>query len=319
MRVVFMGTPQYVMPVLDALVSMKLDVEAVYTQPDKPAGRGRPSQPPPAKLYAQELGSRVVQPSSLKSTEAQTDLGSVGPDLIVVAAYGKILPAEVLKIPKYGCLNVHPSLLPQYRGPSPVVTAVLNGDAYTGTTIMLLDEGMDSGMILSGRDVSIGAGASTAESLTPLLFQVGAELLKETIPGWVNGDIEPKPQDHSKATYTKKLERVDGQVDWEISAQNLERRLRAFTPWPGLFTHWQGRILKLIAVTPIEAGHGGATGPRDPVGLVVPLDENDSCVGIVTGRGVLALNIVQIEGKRPVSSEEFARGYPAFVGSRIPS
>ena len=314
-----MGTPQCVIPVLDALVSMELDVAAVYTQPDKPAGRGRPSQPPPVKLYAQELGSRVVQPSSLKSAEAQTDLGSVGPDLIVVAAYGRILPAEVLKIPKYGCLNVHPSLLPKYRGPSPVVTALLNGDAYTGTTIMLLDEGMDSGPILSSRDVSIEAGASTTESLTPLLFQVGAELLKETIPGWVNGDIEPKPQDHSKATYTKKLERVDGQVDWEMSAQNLERRLRAFTPWPGLFTHWQGRILKLIAVTPIEAGHGDTTGPRDPVGVVVPLDENDSCVGIVTGRGVLALNTAQIEGKRPVSSEEFVRGYPAFVGSKIPS
>ena len=319
MRVVFMGTPQYVIPVLDVLVSMELDVAAVYTQPDKPAGRGRPSQPPPVKLYAQELGSRVLQPASLRSPEAQTYLGSVGPDLIVVAAYGKILPAEVLKIPKYGCLNVHPSLLPKYRGPSPVATALLNGDEYTGTTIMLVDESMDSGPILSSRDVSIEAGASTTESLTLLLFQVGAELLKETIPLWVNGEIEPKPQDHSKATYTKKLEKVDGQVDWDLPAHDLERRLRAFTPWPGLFTHWHGRTLKLISVTPVEAGHGGTGVPQVPVGLVVPLQENDSCVGVVTGGGVLALNIVQIEGKRPVSSEEFVRGYPAFVGSKLPS
>ena len=258
MRIVFMGTPAYVLPVLEALLSPDFQVAGVYTQPDRPAGRGRISEPPPVKSFALEHGIRVFQPVSLRRSGVQGELASLSPDVIVVAAYGKILPPEVLNIPPYGCVNVHPSLLPKYRGPSPVATAILEGEAHTGTTIMLLNEGMDTGPILACRQVPIESGVATTESLTPLLLDVGAALLVEVLPRWLNGEITLQPQDDSRATITKKLEKSDGEVKWELSAEEIERRLRAFTPWPGLFTHWQGKLLKILSATPLAEEVPGA-------------------------------------------------------------
>ncbi len=313
MRIVFMGTPAYVLPVLKALLSPDFRVAGVYTQPDRPTGRGRISEPPPVKSLALEHGISVFQPASLRRPEVQGELASLSPDVIVVAAYGKILPSEVLNIPPYGCLNIHPSLLPKYRGPSPVAKAILEGEAHTGTTIMLLDEGMDTGPILASRQVPIESGAATTESLTPLLLDVGADLLVEVLPRWLNGEITPQPQDDSRATITKKLEKSDGEVRWELSAEEIERRLRAFTPWPGLFTYWQGRLLKVLSARPLVEEI-----PGEP-GLVVPLNEPGSAVGMVTGKGILALESLQMEGRRAVSSEEFVRGYTNFSGSVLPS
>ncbi len=312
MRAVFMGTPHYGITVVEAILSLGYRVVGVYAQPDKPSGRGRVAVPPPTKTFALERGIPVFQPTSLRRPEAQGELSALAPDVAVVAAYGKLLPPEVLRIPRFGCVNVHPSLLPRYRGPSPVASAILDGEAGTGTTIMLLGEGMDSGPVLAGRSESIGAD-DTTESLTSRLFRIGAELLTEVLPLWVRGEVVPQPQDETLATVTKKLQKEDGEAQWELAAEDLERRLRAFTPWPGLFTRWNGKMLKIVSAAALPS----ADGPQP--GKVIPLTNGATSVGVVTGRGVLELQSLQLEGKRPVASEEFVRGYRDFMGSKLPS
>lgn len=313
MRAVFMGTPSCAVIPLSAMLTLGAQVVGVYTQPDRPSGRGQPSQASSVKSFALEHGLKVYQPTSLRSPDVQKELASLAPDVILVAAYGKLLPPEVLRIPPHGCVNLHPSLLPRYRGPSPVATAVLNGEAETGTTLFLMDEGMDTGPILSSKAVAIGAGATT-QSLTPLLFQLGADLLIEFLPMWLNGEIAPQSQDQDRATVTKKLDRVDGEADWGLTAEELERRLRAFTPWPNLYTFWEGRRVKLLAGLATD----NPSGERNS-GLVVPLGTSEAAVGVVTGAGILGLRQLQLEGRRSVSSQEFIRGYRDFVGARLPS
>ena len=320
MRSIFMGTPHYVIPVLEGLLSLGGQVVGVYLPPDKPRGRGQATVSSSVKSFAIEHGIEVFQPISLRQAYVQEELSSLRPDVIVVAAYGKLLPPEVLSIPQHGCVNIHPSLLPKYRGPSPVATAILEGEMRTGVTVMLMDEGMDTGPVLASRPVEIAVDATT-ESLTPLLFELGAGLLQETLPLWVSGEINPQPQDDSLSTVTKRLEKADGEIGWETPAEDLERRLRAFTPWPGLFTHWNGRSLKIISARALfYAESGGATilGGNRP-GEVVPLQQAGEAVGVVTGQGVLGIETLQLEGKRPASSEEFLRGYRDFMGSVLPS
>ena len=334
MRTVFMGTPAYAVPVLEALLAPGHQVAGVYTQADKLSGRGHVEEPPAVKRFALDHGLEVFQPASLRRAEVQQALASLCPEVIVVAAYGKILPPEILSIPPRGCVNVHPSLLPKYRGPSPVATAILEGEASTGASIMLMDEGMDTGPVLATRSVPIHPREDTTGSLTPCLFQLGAELLMEVLPVWLKGEIMPRPQDHSQATVTKKLEKRDGEASWELSAEELERRVMAFTPWPGLYTFWRGKMLKILSSAPtsyprvqgeplqgtsIPCAALDAADENKVPGLVVPMDEPDSPVGVVTGRGVLVLRSLQLEGKRAVSSEEFLRGYRDFLGSRLPS
>ena len=325
-----MGSPSYCVPVLKALLSLPCQLVGAYTQTGKPSGRGRRYEPSPVKGFALERGLEVFQPLSLRHPAAQRELASLRPDVIVVAAYGKLLPREVLEIPPHGCVNVHPSLLPKYRGPSPVATAILEGEVYTGTTLILLDEGMDTGPILSSRVLRIEAGIATSESLTPLLFQLGGELVKETLPLWVKGRVTPQPQDHSRASVTRKLEKSDGEARWELTAEELERRLRSCTPWPGLFTYWSGKLLKILSAVPTQLGDSirepslgaGASDmfaqTREP-GVVVSLKEPGVALGVVTGQGVLGLRTLQLEGRRPVSSEEFLRGYGQFPGSKLPN
>ena len=253
MRLVFMGTPAFVVPVLDALVSApEIQVAGVYAPPDRPGGRGRRAEMSPVKSYSLERGLPLFQPASLRPAESQEELAALAPDVVVVAAYGRLLPAPVLESPRHGCLNLHPSLLPRHRGPSPVATAILEGDAVTGTTLMLLDQGMDTGPIIAQRQYHL-SGEETAETLTAALFQLGTRLLLEKLVPWVGGRLTAEPQEDAKATITRKLERADGQAGWTLPAAALERRRRAFTPWPGLFTRWQGQG----AETP---GRGGITG-----------------------------------------------------------
>ena len=328
-----MGTPSYVEPVLEALLSLDSHVVGVYTQTDQPSGRGRTYKPPPVKSFADERGIGVFQPTSLRRAEVQRELASLSPDVIVVAAYGKLLPPEVLRIPPFGCLNIHPSLLPRYRGPSPVVMTILEEEAYAGTTIMLMDEGMDTGPVLTQRAMQINPDAVTTEDLTRTLFQFGADLVKEVLPLWLKGEVTPQPQDPSQTTVTKKLEKKDGEARWHLSAKELERRSRAFTPWPGLFTSWEGQLLKILSAVPLsdqnqERGSVGVEnlppsvleswGEPQP-GLAVGLDEPGVAVGVVTGSGILGLRSLQLEGRRPLSSEEFVRGHRRFPGSRLPS
>ena len=330
MRVIFMGSPSYAVPVLEGLLALNARIVGAFTQPDKPSGRGRTHQQGPVKSFAVQHGIEVFQPTSLRNSDVHRKIASLRPEVIVVAAYGKILPPEVLSIPAHGCVNVHPSLLPKYRGPSPVTSAILDGEALTGTTIMLMDEGMDTGPILQTKEVAIDPNAVTTDIITPLLFRVGAELLKEALPLWLQGKISPQPQDHNQATVTKKLEKSDGEAAWQEPAETLERRLRAFTPWPGLFTYWNGRLLKILSAVPLShdlsVGNYSnvANSPPGAVkefapGLVVIPTEPDINVGVVTGKGILGIKRLQLEGRRPVEAEEFLRGHTGFPGSTLPS
>ena len=335
MRSIFMGTPDYALPVLDVLLSIDPCVVAVYTQPDKPRGRGLVPEPSPVKRFALEKGLAVYQPVSLRRIQPQQELAALHPDVIIVAAYGKILPPEVLNTPPSGCVNVHPSLLPRHRGPSPVATAILEGEAVTGTTLILLDEGMDSGPIFASREASMSPRTEMTPDLTRALFQLGGELLGEVLPRWMKGEVSPETQDPNNATFTSKLERGDGEARWELSAQELDRRLRAFTPWPGLFTHWKGRMLKILSGTPLldTAGaslsrHGleayptsgeKSPGSEEEPGLVVPLREPGIAVGIVAGEGILGIDNLQLEGRRTATGDEFIRGHRDFLGSQLPS
>ena len=308
LRAVFMGTPSFAVPALDTLASNPaVNLVAVYTPPDRRRGRGRVMEPSPVKARAQELGTPVYQPSTLRNTDAIDTLSGLNPEIVVVVAYGRLLPAKVLDIPRFGCLNLHPSLLPRHRGPSPVPGAILCGDDTTGITLMLLDEGMDSGPIIAQHARSIGPG-DDAESLTTELFHDGAALLDETLPGWVSGDVKAWPQDDDLATFTSKMERSDGLADWGRSADFLWRQQRAYTPWPGLHTGWQGKELKLLEVAPLPNDHA------EP-GAVVRADGDRLAVG--TGEGLLEIRLLQLEGRRPAKASDFVRGYPDFVGDRL--
>ncbi|MBM3942601.1 MAG: methionyl-tRNA formyltransferase [SAR202 cluster bacterium] len=312
MRLVFMGTPSFVVPVLERLnTGPSLEIAGVYTPPDRPRGRGQSPEMPPVKARALELGLPMFQPPTLRSARAQAELGALQPDVIVVAAYGLLLPPAVLDTPAHGCLNLHPSLLPKYRGPSPVVTAILEGDSVTGATLMLLDEGMDTGPILAQREHPIGP-EDTAQTLTASLFALGADLLLENLPLWTSGQLTPRPQDSSQATITRKVEREDGLARWELSAGHLDRLRRAYTPWPGLYTMWQGKVLKLLDVAALpNVSAAGAPG------LVVTLDSKEWPLGVVTAQGILGLKTVQLEGRRPASTADFLRGYPQFAGAAL--
>ena len=301
-----MGTPDFAVPVLGRLMDAGHDVAAVYSQPDRPAGRGRKLVPTPTKRFAEERGIEVRQPKSQRSEAECAGLASLSPEAIVVAAYGLFLPPEALGIPPHGCLNIHPSLLPRYRGPSPVVSAILNGEEETGVTIMKLDEGMDSGPLLAQARLPI-AERETGPDLTRRLFDLGADLLVQNLPGWSSGSIQASPQVESQATFTTLVKKEDGEIDWTHDAERIARMVRAYQPWPGTFTHWDGKLLKILDAKWVD----GATSPGHVVGL------DGSGIGIGTGDGLLAVDKLQIQDKRPSDAQDFVRGYPAFVGSAL--
>jgi methionyl-tRNA formyltransferase len=310
LQVVFMGTPHFALPVIDALAaSDAVDVRGVFTPPDRRGGRGRHPVPPPVKLRALELGLAVYQPPTLRSRETQVLLSSLEPDIIVVAAYGRFLPTPVLDLPRRGCLNLHPSLLPRHRGPSPVVTTILEGDTATGVSLMLLDEGMDTGPVISHREFQMD-GSERAEGLTEELFRLGAELLMENLGAWARGELTASPQNDDGVTVTRKVEREDGQADWSLSARDLERRCRAYTPWPGLFSRWDGKLLKLLDVTAVPAQEDAGLVVGSVMQLAGPVP-----LGVVTADGILALNTVQLEGRNSATGDEFLRGHPGFAGA----
>lgn len=306
MRTVFMGTPQFAATILRALLQSSYQVLAVYTQPDKPAGRGRPVVFPPVKKLALEWQIPVVQPETLKSIEVVDKLVSFQPDLIVVAAYGAILPREVLSLPKFGCLNVHPSLLPRHRGPSPVAYTILCGDELAGITIMLMDAGMDTGPILAEEKAGISF-MDTTGSLSTKLADAGAQLLLETLPGWLNKELKPQVQDEAQATYSKLITSEDAEIDWHFSAVELWRRIRAYNPWPIGYTWYNGKRLRIHRTIPFGKVAEGE------IGKVIALPESPG-VGVVTGEGILGLCQVQLEGRREMSVDDFVRGKRDFIG-----
>lgn len=311
-RIVFMGTPDFAVPPLLELAHQQYDIVAVYTQPDRPAGRGRSPAPSPVKSAALKLNLPVMQSASFKEPGAIDQLAALRPDVIVVAAYGLILPQAVLDIPEYGCINIHPSLLPKYRGPSPVTSAILAGDEVTGVTFMLLDAGMDTGAILAQEQITISSQDTTG-SLTAQLSEIAARLLPDVLERWMAGGIKPQPQNDAEATYSKLIRKEDGEIDWHLPAIELWHRIRAFQPWPGCHTFWQGKRLVIAEAAPLPPVSGVA------VGQVVALSQVDAAIGVGTGEGVLAVVKVQLEGKRAMTSTEFIRGYRQFIGAILPS
>ena len=312
LRAVFMGTPQFAIPALDALASNPaVELAAVYTPPDRRRGRGRIMEPSPVKARAQELEIPVCQPPTLRNPDAIGELSELNPEIIVVVAYGRLLPAEVLDTPRFGCLNLHPSLLPRHRGPSPVPGAILAGDETTGISLMLLDEGMDTGPVIAQRARAI-TSEDDAESLTAELFREGADLLTAALPEWLDGNIVPQPQDDAMATYTSRMERADGVADWNSTAEYLWRQQRAYAPWPGLHTSWDGQELKLLKVEPWDA-----MDVMNPRGQVVGFEDAPSPICISAGEGLLAVHVLQLEGRRPAAAADFLRGYPRFMGARL--
>ena len=310
-RVVFMGTPAFSVRPLDYLVTEGYNMVAVYTQPDKSAGRGRIIVASPVKQYADSRQLPVTQPRNFRSADTVAELATLKPDVIVVAAFGQILPKTVLDIPRYGCLNIHPSLLPRFRGVSPVPAAILAGDMFTGVCIMLLDPGMDTGPIIAEAQSPILPWDTTG-SLTTRLAQIGAQLLVDVIPRWINGEIEPRPQDGTKSTYCGMVHKEDGLIDWHLSAIDISRRVRAFDPWPGAFTLWQRKQLKIIEARPVS------TDAILKHGEVRALPEKDAGFIVGTGDGALGVLTVQIEGKRAMAAAEFLRGQRQFIGAILP-
>ena len=310
LRVVFMGTPTFSVPVFRRLLEAGHELVGVYTQPDRQTGRGRRLSPSPVKQAARERGIRVLQPASLRNESSVVDeLASLSPDVIVVAAYGLFLPVEFFELPTHGSLNVHPSLLPRYRGPAPVVTTILDGDDVTGVSIIRLIERMDAGPILAQRETPVGA-SETSEELTPRLFELGAELLIEILPDWAGGKVIERPQDEQRATTTNLLSREDGEFDWSNSADYISRQVRAYAPWPGTFTRWQGKALKIVRATADE----DRDAPSRNTGGVVALSDG---VAVVTGAGLLRLYELQIEGRKAANVDDFLSGHPDFPGSHL--
>ena len=309
-KTVFMGTPGFAATALKYLVSNDCSFVVVYTQSDKASGRGQTLVPSPVKEAALELGLPVLQPRNFRNEAAVAELAALQPDLVVVAAYGQILPQNVLDIPRHGCLNVHPSILPRFRGVSPVAASILAGDEFTGVSVMLLNAGTDTGPTLAQARVPISPEDTTG-SLSDKLARIGAQLILDVLPAWLNGKIRPRPQDESLATYCNKLSKEDGEIDWRSSAVEIWRRVRAFNPWPGAHTTWQGKQLKILAAIPLQSV------PGTPPGQVLDLHDKKGGFGIAAGNGALGLVTVQLQGKKAMPAGDFIRGQRGMVGASV--
>lgn len=306
-RLAFFGSPEFAVPTLRALIESPWRPVVVVTQPDRPAGRSRKLTAPPAKIAAEEAGLPVIQPARLREPESVADLAAYKPNLQVIAAYGQIIRRDVLDLPAHGTLNVHASLLPRWRGAAPVAAAIRAGDSETGVTIMLVDEGVDTGATLSKRIVPI-RDTDTTGSLSERLAQIGADLLLETIPRWIAGEIAAEPQDESRATKAPRLKKEDGQIDWSKSVAQIARTVRAVTPWPGATTKLGNTSLRVL--------HAEA-GPELQVDKPGTVLEAEGWIGVQTGDGILILHELQREGKRPLAAKVFARGERRFLGGRL--
>ncbi len=309
-RIVFMGTPEFALPILATLADHH-EVVAVYTRADKPAGRGKALAESPVKILARERGLTIEQPRTLRNPEMQERLRAYRPELIVVAAYGLILPQAVLDIPSHGCVNTHASLLPRWRGAAPISAAILAGDAQTGITLMQMDAGVDTGAVIAMHAIPIEPQDTTG-SLTLKLAQLGAEMLKYILAHWLAGEITPRPQT-GEPTFTHMIKKEEGLIDWTKPAAETERAVRAFNPWPSAFTFWappssQPAMLKIWRAD-VEEGR-----PDHSPGMVVNTGQG---IGVATGEGMLMLSEVQLAGKRSMSIGEFVRGQRGFIGAQL--
>ncbi|UCF61229.1 MAG: methionyl-tRNA formyltransferase [Anaerolineaceae bacterium] len=307
MRVVFMGSPQFAVPSLEILADA-YPIVGVVTQPDRKAGRGRKIRQSAVKVWSLEHGLPIMQPRRLKDPEAIEKLKNWTPDLIVVAAFGQILPEEVLELPEWGCLNVHASLLPRWRGAAPVHASILHGDTETGITIMKMDVGLDTGPILSQTSTPIDP-QETGGQLSDRLSQIGAVLLLETIPSYLEGNIKPIEQNHEQATYAPMLKKSDGALDFNLTAEELARQVRAFEPWPGSFFTWKGKRI-VVRKAHVVSDTKGTRGAVNAVGELP---------AVSTSQGSLVLEILQPAGGKSMPGDAFMRGARGFLGTELTS
>lgn len=311
-----MGTPDFAVPTLQALIDHHT-VVGVVTQPDRPAGRGGAVQKPPVKLLAEAHGIPVFQPEKIRRAEAMETLKTWESDAItdayVVAAFGQILPQTVLDIPRYGSINVHASLLPRWRGAAPIHAAIRAGDAESGVTIMKMDAGLDTGPMLKMGTIPIMPD-ETGQSLHDKLAQLGAQLLIDTLPGYFSGEIKPQPQPDDGVTFAPQIKKEEGRIDWSLDALAIERTVRAFTPWPGTFTTWEGQTLKILRGDAVSGDRSTKAHNQTP-GYVV--SDEDGRTAVVTGEGLFYPVEVQLAGKKPTPIEAFLRGYPGLMGAML--
>lgn len=305
MRIVFMGTPDFSVPTLEALAASRHSVVGVVTQPDKPKGRGKEIQMSPVKQAALNRGIPVYQPVRARDGSFVDEMRALHPDVMVVIAFGQILPKELLEVPSYGCINIHASLLPAYRGASPIQWSVINGDEETGITTMMMDVGMDTGDMLEKRVVRLDK-KETGGSLFERLSLLGGDLILSTLDKLEEGALARTPQDHEKATYVKKIPKSLGDIDWSMDAASIERLIRGLNPWPSAYTHLNGKMIKIwdADVLP-DCGYG-----ED--GEV--LEAEGDMLTVKAGDGVLKVNTLQMEGKKRMDAASFLRGYPVKAG-----
>jgi methionyl-tRNA formyltransferase len=301
LRLAFAGTPEFAVPTLRAIADSPHQLVGVLTQPDRPAGRGRELRASAVKRLALELGLPIAQPASLSSAEGRAALEGWAADALVVVAYGLILPAAVLSLPRLGCLNVHASLLPRWRGAAPIQRAILAGDASTGVTIMQMDAGLDTGPILAQQDTPIGAEA-TAAQLQSRLGELGARLLLDTLAALAAGNLQPTAQPQQGVTYAGKISKAEARIDWQRPAAQLARQVRAFNPWPVAHTLWREQPLRIWEAQAIEPPASGALAPGEVLGM------SQQALLVGCGQGVLAIRSLQPAGRRVMLAADFAAG-----------
>lgn len=303
-KIIFLGTPEFAVPILEKLINSDFKTAAVFCAPDMPIGRQQILTAPPIKIIAQQHNIPIYQPKD--KIELSSMLSALSPTLIISAAYGLILPKGVLDAPQHGCLNVHPSLLPKYRGASPIQAAILNGDTATGVTIYQMDEQIDHGAIIASRQSLIANRKITTPELSLELARLGADLLLEILPDWLADQITPLPQDESQATFTKIIAKDDGRINWQKSAQEIERQIRAYTPWPGAFTSLADTKLKILEAETTEKSYDKKTGE-------IFLTATDN-FAIQAGDSTLIVKKLQLEGGKPLSVQEFLHGHKDTIG-----
>ena len=310
MKLIFCGTPQFAVPTLEGLVAAKHDVELVMTNPDGPSGRGYEVKPSPVKRAALKAGLEVFQPLKLREESTAGFLSKFRPDLIVVVAYGHIIPKWMIDFPKHGCVNLHGSLLPKYRGAAPIQWAIILGESATGVTTMKIDVGLDTGDILLKREVSI-EDEDTTESLSERLSGVGADLMLETLPKLIRGEIQSQPQDHAQATFAPMLKKEDGRIDWRLRAEEIGWRVRGLRPWPGAYTSFRSKNLHIGSAAPAC----GQVGPENAPGTLLP---DRGTLRVVCGMGTLLdVRELQLEGRRPVRARDFLNGARPAPGEKF--
>lgn len=305
-KIIFFGTSEFSEVILNSLIKTGYDIAGVFTRPDQKIGRRQEWQKTPVKILAKKNNIPVFDPKKLDET-AIKQIKDLSPDLIILVAYGKIIPQSVLDSPKFGAINVHPSLLPKLRGPSPIQNSLLAGEKETGTTIMLMDAGIDTGDILSQKRISVGQDETFPE-LSQKLAGKSAKLLLETIPLWIEGKIKPQKQNNEAATFCQLIKKEDGKINWHESAQSVYNEYKAFYSWPGIFTVWNGKRIKLNKIILAK----DKSGKKQPAGKVFKLNDG---LAIQTRKGAIILEELQLEGKPNVKAADFINGYKNFIGS----